>query len=87
MSVAMADVFAADTQYTASFPSPNATEKVEPVLKTLSTEGPKQNLEKFSSFRTRCIPLHILLHPFTHFILDYRSDVKDPRRFRQRVCL
>ncbi|KAG9219152.1 hypothetical protein CCMSSC00406_0001562 [Pleurotus cornucopiae] len=36
-----------------SFPSPNATKKVESVLKTLSTEGPKSNLEKFTSFRTR----------------------------------
>jgi len=37
----------------ASFPSPNATEKVRPILKTLSTKGPRENLEKFSSFRTR----------------------------------
>ncbi|KAF9263584.1 Zn-dependent exopeptidase [Marasmius fiardii PR-910] len=37
----------------ASFPSPNATEKVKPVLKTLSTKGPQENLEKFTSFRTR----------------------------------
>ncbi|KAG8763240.1 Leucine aminopeptidase 1 [Ceratobasidium sp. 423] len=36
-----------------SYGSPNATELVKPVLKTLSTEGPKANLEKFSSFRTR----------------------------------
>ncbi|KAI3612472.1 hypothetical protein WG66_009955 [Moniliophthora roreri] len=36
-----------------TFPSPNATEKVKPILKTLSTEGPKENLEKFTSFRTR----------------------------------
>ncbi|KAJ3811819.1 peptidase [Lentinula lateritia] len=37
----------------ASFPPPNATEKVTPILKTLSTQGPKENLEKFTSFRTR----------------------------------
>ncbi|KAJ8086418.1 hypothetical protein PM082_005241 [Marasmius tenuissimus] len=37
----------------ASFPSPHATEKVKPVLKTLSTKGPKAHLEKFTSFRTR----------------------------------
>ncbi|KAJ2916509.1 hypothetical protein MD484_g3917, partial [Candolleomyces efflorescens] len=37
----------------ASYPSPNATEKVKPILETLSTEGPKENLEKFTSFRTR----------------------------------
>ncbi|SJL01661.1 related to bacterial leucyl aminopeptidase precursor [Armillaria ostoyae] len=36
-----------------SYPSPNATEKVKPILRTLSTKGPKENLEKFSSFRTR----------------------------------
>ncbi|KAF8916845.1 hypothetical protein CPB85DRAFT_1288218 [Mucidula mucida] len=36
-----------------SYPSPNATEKVKPIIKTLSTQGPKANLEKFSSFRTR----------------------------------
>lgn len=37
----------------ASFPSPNATEKVIPVLKTLSTTGPRENLKKFTSFTTR----------------------------------
>jgi len=36
-----------------SFPTPNATEKVRPILKTLSVQGPKENLKKFSSFRTR----------------------------------
>ncbi|KAJ8523501.1 hypothetical protein ONZ45_g16 [Pleurotus djamor] len=36
-----------------SFPSPNATDQVKPVLKTLSTEGPKSNLKQFTSFRTR----------------------------------
>ncbi|GLB33621.1 putative peptidase [Lyophyllum shimeji] len=36
-----------------SFPSPNATEKVRPILRTLSTKGPRENLKKFSSFRTR----------------------------------
>ncbi|KAE9410263.1 peptidase [Gymnopus androsaceus JB14] len=36
-----------------SFPSPNATEKVTPILESLSTKGPKENLEKFTSFRTR----------------------------------
>ncbi|KAK7053546.1 peptidase [Favolaschia claudopus] len=35
------------------FPAPNATEKVKPILKTLSTEGPRKNLEHFTSFRTR----------------------------------
>ncbi|KAF9452038.1 peptidase [Macrolepiota fuliginosa MF-IS2] len=38
----------------ASYPSsPRATERVRPILKTLSTQGPRENLEKFSSFRTR----------------------------------
>ncbi|GAW01891.1 peptidase [Lentinula edodes] len=41
------------TRVKSSFPSPNATEKVTPILKTLSTQGPKENLEKFTSFRTR----------------------------------
>jgi len=37
-----------------SFPTkPNATDKVNPILKTLSTKGMKENLEKFTSFRTR----------------------------------
>jgi len=35
------------------FASPNATEIVKPILKTLSSDGPKENLKKFSSFRTR----------------------------------
>jgi len=38
----------------ASYPSsPSAEERVRPILKTLSTKGPRENLEKFSSFRTR----------------------------------
>jgi len=36
-----------------SFPTPNATGKVRPILKTLSIQGPKENLKQFSSFRTR----------------------------------
>jgi len=40
-------------QAKASFPSPNATEKVKPILKTLSTKGPEENLREFTSFRTR----------------------------------
>jgi len=35
------------------FPKPNATKTVRPILKTLSVKGPKENLQKFSSFRTR----------------------------------
>ncbi|KAG1764805.1 hypothetical protein EDD22DRAFT_881994 [Suillus occidentalis] len=37
-----------------SYPPPSAHEQVTKVIKTLSTEGPRANLEKFSSFRTRC---------------------------------
>ncbi|KAJ6599242.1 peptidase [Mycena vulgaris] len=40
-------------QVKASFPSPNATEKVKPILKTLSTKGPEENLKEFTNFRTR----------------------------------
>ncbi|KAJ7904363.1 peptidase [Mycena olivaceomarginata] len=40
-------------QVKASFPSPNATEKVKPILKKLSTKGPRENLKHFSGFRTR----------------------------------
>ncbi|KXN86341.1 Leucine aminopeptidase 1 [Leucoagaricus sp. SymC.cos] len=37
----------------AAYPTPNATERVRPILKTLSTQGPRENLARFSSFRTR----------------------------------
>ena len=46
-------VVTAASVFKPSFGSPNATELVKPVLKTLSTDGPKANLEKFTSFRTR----------------------------------
>ncbi|PPQ77340.1 hypothetical protein CVT25_010922 [Psilocybe cyanescens] len=36
-----------------SFPTPNATEIVKPILKTLSVSGPEENLKHFSSYRTR----------------------------------
>ncbi|KAF9483991.1 peptidase [Pholiota conissans] len=35
------------------FPKPNATEIVNPILKTLSANQMRKNLEKFTSFRTR----------------------------------
>ncbi|KAF8665730.1 hypothetical protein AX16_000178 [Volvariella volvacea WC 439] len=35
------------------FPPPSATARVKEVLKELSEEGPRENLQKFSSFRTR----------------------------------
>ncbi|KAJ7638664.1 peptidase [Roridomyces roridus] len=40
-------------QVQASFPTPNATEKVKPILEILSTKGPEENLRKFSGFTTR----------------------------------
>jgi hypothetical protein len=40
--------------FAASYPPLSAHEQVTKVIKTLSTEGPRANLEKFSSFRTRC---------------------------------
>ncbi|KAH7344884.1 hypothetical protein B0J17DRAFT_637360 [Rhizoctonia solani] len=36
-----------------TYESPKEMSLVKPVLKTLSTDGPKANLEKFTSFRTR----------------------------------
>jgi len=38
---------------TYDYPELSAQKKVTSVIKTLSTEGPRANLEKFSSFRTR----------------------------------
>ncbi|KIY72914.1 peptidase [Cylindrobasidium torrendii FP15055 ss-10] len=46
--------FAATSHVKFEFPAtPTATDKVTSVIKTLSTKGPRANLEKFSSFRTR----------------------------------
>src|SRR5262245_6913084 len=69
----------------ATFPSPNATDQVKSVLKTLSTKGPQENLKKFSSFRTRRMflpppPFELVID----HISDYRSDVKSSSLF-QRV--
>jgi len=36
-----------------TYPAPNASDLVLPVLKTLSTDGPYQNLETLTGFRTR----------------------------------
>ncbi|KAI5833219.1 Zn-dependent exopeptidase [Schizophyllum commune Tattone D] len=36
-----------------ALPKPNATDLVFPIIKSLSTDGPKANLAKFTSFRTR----------------------------------
>ncbi|TFK76091.1 peptidase [Pluteus cervinus] len=41
------------SQAKVDFPQPSAMERVKPIIATLSTEGPKANLEKFTSFRTR----------------------------------
>lgn len=53
------------SSFPASFPVPNATEIVKPILKNLSITGPEENLKKFSSFRTRC---QYLPTPFMRFI-------------------
>lgn len=49
----------------ASYPTPNQTEIVKPILKALGTSGMKENLEKFTTFRTRCtisnLPLQLWL--------------------------
>ncbi|KAA1466127.1 peptidase [Dentipellis sp. KUC8613] len=49
------DLESADAMHFKSnaFPSPNATEQVKGAIRNLSTDGPKANLEKFTSFRTR----------------------------------
>ena len=39
---------------TGAFPTPNATEQVEGVIKTLTMKSMTENLQKFSSFRNRC---------------------------------
>ncbi|KAL1743303.1 hypothetical protein HDZ31DRAFT_65139 [Schizophyllum fasciatum] len=47
-------VFAASLQRgRQALPKPNATDLVFPIIKSLSTDGPKANLAKFTSFRTR----------------------------------
>ncbi|PFH52872.1 hypothetical protein AMATHDRAFT_56432 [Amanita thiersii Skay4041] len=38
---------------TDAYPAPNATQVVKPILKTLSTQNMRENLETFTSFRTR----------------------------------
>jgi hypothetical protein len=55
-----------------------APKAVARVIKELSTDGPKENLEKFTSFRTRrtspqLLPLELTL---TKALVDYRSQVK-----------
>jgi hypothetical protein len=62
-----------------SFTSPSATEKVKSVLKTLSTQGPKENLEIFTSFPTRRAPLSFPPESpfFANPISDYLSDVNN----------
>lgn len=46
----------------ASYPPLSAHAQVTKVIKTLSTEGPKANLEKFSGFRTRCMSSGLCRH-------------------------
>ncbi|KAI0092790.1 peptidase [Irpex rosettiformis] len=38
---------------TQAYPSPNSTDLVKPVIKTLSQDGPRANLKEFTNFRTR----------------------------------
>ena len=54
-----------DSLAVASYHKPNASALVKPVLKKLSTDGPKANLEHFTSFRTRCTYEYVAhaLHP------------------------
>lgn len=51
--------------------------KVKSVISTLSVDGPKTNLAKFTSFRTRCKHFSPCpIPPYPHLgIQDYRSDV------------
>jgi len=68
-----------------TFSSPNNTKKVKPVLKTLSTKGPRETLEKFTSFRTRYYRSDTgkasqqwLLSKITELTAEYGSEsVKD----------
>ena len=52
-------------------------DKVRSVIATLSVDGPKANLEKFTSFRTRCKRFSLDLTQFCSNLgaADYRSDV------------
>lgn len=43
-----------------AYPEPSLASKVKPVVKKLSTDGPKENLEQFTSFRTRRTSLVVL---------------------------
>lgn len=60
---------------TATYPKPNNTDIVKPILKKLDIENLQTTLKAFSSFRTRCtltrFALYSKLTPFT----DYRSEV------------
>jgi len=40
--------------FIATYPTPSAHDQVTSVIKTLTTDGPRELLEKFSSYRTRC---------------------------------
>jgi leucyl aminopeptidase len=51
--------------FVALYPPLSAHEQVTKVIKTLSTEGPKANLQKFSSYRTRCRSFVHSTSPYT----------------------
>jgi len=73
-----------------TFPtSLNYTKTVKKVIKTLSTAGPKANLEKFTSFYNRCEPITYALflnfnYPTLYFP-DYKSSTKSLPRIRSRA--
>ena len=54
-----------DHPFSPAFQKPNASEVVKKVIKKLSTKGPKENLEVFTSFRTRREFYQTLLTKFT----------------------
>lgn len=51
------------TYLAATYPSPNKTDLVKPILKTLEIDNLKAGLKAFTTFRTRCTPHHLLSSP------------------------
>lgn len=50
--------------FVATYPTPSAHEQVTSVIKTLTTDGPRELLERFSSYRTRCrLCVLYVIHP------------------------
>ncbi|KAG6374842.1 hypothetical protein JVT61DRAFT_4227 [Boletus reticuloceps] len=63
------------TQGTISYASPRLYEQVTEVIQTLSTAGPRENLEKFTSFYTRA-RFVTLWHCAVLVLMDERADWK-----------